>query len=94
MHSENTNDSGNSLRSKHRSNTGDYVLFADDDNWYEPDALQVVRTVVQHDSNALYIFQIRHLDNGFIQPDLENNGEVEYSNVDTGTTLFQDSLEG
>ena len=46
-------DTGNNLRSKHRSRAGDFVMFADDDNEYAPDALSTVRTVVHHDSDAL-----------------------------------------
>lgn len=29
-------DMGNSIREKHKARKGDFVLFADDDNWYFP----------------------------------------------------------
>lgn len=90
MEGTNANDYGASIKSKYKHNVGDFIMFADDDNWYEPDALDTVRTVVQHDLDALYVFQYRHttvapdLPGHFI-PDLERNGEVEVGNIDTGT---------
>lgn len=53
MEPEAAHDFGNNLRSKHRSRAGDFVLFSDDDNFYAPDALSVIRTVVYHDTDAL-----------------------------------------
>ena len=94
MEGTNTNDYGASIKSKYKHNVGDFILFADDDNWYEPDALDTVRTVVQHDLDALYVFQYRHtavapnLPGHFI-PDLERNGEVEVGNIDTGKRPHQ-----
>lgn len=86
MNVENTNDSGNSLRTKHQSNTGDFVLFADDDNWYEADALQTVRSVAQHDFDALYIFQMQYQNSGMLLPNLTVHKEVELFNIDSGET--------
>ena len=60
-------------------------MYADDDNWYEPHALHLVRTTVQHDLDGLYIFQMRDAAiGGRVIPDFSNNGEVEPGNVDTG----------
>ena len=89
MEAVNANDWGATIKSNHGSRKpGDFILFADDDNWYQPDALQTVRTVVQHDFNALYIFQMAvHMQPEKFIPDLENNGEVEVGNVDTGEAL-------
>ena len=53
MEPEPAHDMGNNLRSKHRSRAGDFVMFADDDNLYAPDALSTIRTVVHHDADAL-----------------------------------------
>ncbi|CAL8465893.1 g5429 [Coccomyxa elongata] len=85
MEQKNANDWGATVRNKHMLREGDFMMFADDDNWFEPDAFDTVRTVVQHDFDALYVFQYRHsqLPNYFI-PELDINGEVEPGNVDTG----------
>lgn len=88
MHSENTRDFGHSLRGSHQSTTGDFVLFADDDNWYEADAVQTVRTVVEHDFDALYVFQMRYQDDGRVLPDFKEHYEVELYNIDTGKTQW------
>lgn len=78
-----TNDFGNTHRNAHRSKAGDFVMFADDDNWYTPDALASVRTAVQHDPDGLYIFQLIKEDSGELIPS-PRNGEVEERNVDSG----------
>lgn len=66
------------------SSVGDFVLFADDDNWYEANTFDMVRTIVQHDFDALCIFQYRHArDPTFFIPALDRNGEVEVNNVDS-----------
>ena len=86
MEAQNANDWGASIKGKHQlKKLGHFVMFADDDNYYEPDALQYIRTTVQHDFDGLYIFQMRHFDfSGRLIPDLGTNGEVEVNNVDTG----------
>ena len=75
-------DSGNTPRNKHRHAAGDFVLFADDDNHYTPDALSTVRRVVQHDREALYIFQMK-LTEDLIIP-RQGAERVEIGNVDSG----------
>ena len=94
MEAVNANDWGATIKNNHGSRKpGDFILFADDDNWYQPDALQTVRTVVQHDYDALYIFQmVKHMQPERFIPDLENNGEVELGNVDTGEALSKAML--
>ena len=79
-------DSGNTPRNKYRHEAGDFVMFADDDNHYTVDALSTVRRLVQHDHEALYIFQMQ-LTGDLIIP---RSGEesVDIGNVDTG----QDTL--
>ena len=74
--------SGNTPRNRYRQKAGDFVMFADDDNYYTADALQTIRTVIQHDRHALYVFQMQY-DANTIIPRPEN-GEVEYGNVDSG----------
>ena len=85
MEAANANDWGATIKSNHGSRKpGDFILFADDDNWYQPDALETVRTVVQHDFDALYIFLMAvHMQPDKFIPALDN-GEVEVGNVDTG----------
>ena len=57
-------DSGNSLRNKHMSRKGEFVMFADDDNWFVSDALDTVRAHVYHDRDALFVFQLEKTDGG------------------------------
>lgn len=78
---ENKN-SGNTPRNRYRDKAGDFVMFADDDNFYTTDALQTIRGVIQHDRHALYIFQAK-FDEDLIIP-RPGNGEVQYGNVDSG----------
>jgi hypothetical protein len=76
---------GDSIRSRYRSKAGDFVMFADDDNYYKPDALQTVRSVVQHDFDALYVFQMWDMGYKRLIPDLDQYGGLPVpGNVDTG----------
>ncbi|CAK0732654.1 hypothetical protein CVIRNUC_000161 [Coccomyxa viridis] len=78
-------DMGNSIRDKHKKEKGDFVMFADDDNWYVPDALSTVRAVVSNDWDALYVFQLQMAESpGSRIPNIHQGGEVEYGNVDSG----------
>ena len=86
---------GNPMRNKYMTQEADFVMFADDDNWYTSDALkvrfvvlllwflifqaefrkhylclQVIRETVQHDMDALYIFQMQHAEFGYRIPDI------------------------
>jgi len=89
MEAENANDFGAAIKSRHMTKgLGNFVMFADDDNWYEPDALQNVRSVVQHDHDGLYFFQMRDASGSSRRvPNLPHNGEVETGNVDTGEVV-------
>ena len=75
-------DSGNTPRNKHRHEAGDFVLFADDDNHYTADALSTIRRLVQHDHEALYIFQMQRTKD-LIIPRLGDE-RVVIGNVDSG----------
>ncbi|CAL5225566.1 g8405 [Coccomyxa viridis] len=79
-------DMGNSIREKHKARRGDFVMFADDDNWYTPDALAMVRAVVHNDRDALYVFQLQFVEGSENDklPNMVENGEIEYGNIDTG----------
>ena len=81
MAPEPVNDMGNTHRNSHRSKAGDFVMFADDDNYYTPDALATVRSAVHHDPDGLYIFQ---MDNGGGRIPSLVSGEIESGNVDSG----------
>lgn len=94
METTNANDWGATIKNSHGwRKPGDFIMFADDDNWYTPDALETVRTVVQHDYDALFIFQMERIFHsqpaGRFIPDLDRNGEVEVDNVDTGAALSE-----
>ncbi|CAL5224084.1 g6710 [Coccomyxa viridis] len=78
-------DSGNTPRNKHRHEAGDFVLFADDDNHYTADALSIVRRVVQHDHEALYIFQMQ-LTKDVVIP-IPGAERVVIGEVDTGCAV-------
>ena len=43
MAEQSTHDFGNTHRNNHKSKAGDFVMFADDDNYYTADALATVR---------------------------------------------------
>lgn len=76
--------SGDSVRNMYQSRGGDFVLYADDDNFYEPDAFLVIRSTVQHDLDALYIFQV-NITGGPVVPDVWNNANTVMANIDTGS---------
>ena len=80
---ENANDYGHTHRNNHMSKAGEFVMFADDDNYYTADALATVRAAVQHDPDGLFIFQLEKVGSGERIPS-PGNGEVEGGNVDTG----------
>ena len=85
MEKEISKQHGNPLRNKYRTQKisahgrGDFVLFADDDNWYTNGALQRIRETVQHDLDALYIFQIEHAANHKKLPNLDFISEIVVS---------------
>ena len=82
MEAESASDSGNTPRNRHRHEAGDFVMFADDDNHYTADALSNIRKIVQHDHEALYIFQMRENEERIIPT--PGNGMVTVGNVDSG----------
>ena len=96
METSNANDWGATIKNSHGwRKPGDFIMFADDDNSCTPDALETVRTVVQHDYDALCIFRIKCVVHAqpaenFI-PDLDRNGEAEVGNADTGAPLSEPS---
>ena len=91
MEAESASDSGNTPRNKHRHEAGDFVMFADDDNHYTADALSNIRKIVQHDHEALYIFQMRVNEELIIpQP---GNGNVTIGNVDSGRHIHHANLQ-
>lgn len=76
-------DIGYSARNEHKSRGGDFVLFADDDNYYLPNALSKIRGIVQHDLDALFFFQA-NITNGSPIPDVWNNANPVIGNIDSG----------
>lgn len=76
-------DIGYSARNEHKSRGADFVLFADDDNFYEPHAFSIIRRTVRHDLDALYIFQVNRTDGPPI-PDVWKNANTVVGNIDTG----------
>ena len=75
------NDYANTIRNKHKTRGGDFVMWGDDDNHYAADALSNIRAVVHHDFDALYLFQMLN-DLGETIPG--GDREVEATNVDSG----------
>lgn len=76
--------SGDSVRNKYQSRGADFVLYADDDNYYNSDAFSAIRSTVQHDLDALYIFQV-NITGLFTVPDVWNNPNTVMGNLDTGS---------
>lgn len=77
-------DVGYSARNNYRNRGGDFVLFADDDNYYMPDAFSTVRSTVQGDHNALYVFQVNFTTGHAPVPNVWSNANTIVANIDTG----------
>lgn len=77
-------DSGNSGRDKYRSRGGDFVLFADDDNYYTAEAFNTIRSIVRHDLEAFYIFRTNLTSDGKIVPNPWESATIELGKIDTG----------
>lgn len=62
------------------SQKGNFLLFADDDNWYEPNFAERIKDVVSQDTESPYFFR-GYFDNQ--QRLLWHKPEIAYGNIDT-----------
>ena len=74
---------GNTLRHKHRDKRGhgDFLIYFDDDNYFLPGAIDIIRTAVRLDTDALYMFKMQ-TPSGELLRWVDPN--VNWRNTDTG----------